>query len=101
MCCLRTTPRGKKQGCGFNAEAQRKGSPSCARIGKLKRAPPKQSELRSDGQGRALSHKTHLAIVASLAVIVLVAPRGVVPAQDVEGGIVSTAGHVQIGRAHV
>jgi hypothetical protein len=26
--------------------------PSCARIGKLKRAPPKQSELRSDGQAR-------------------------------------------------
>src|ERR1039458_8647552 len=30
------------------AEAPRKRSPSCARIGKLKRAPPKQSELRSD-----------------------------------------------------
>src|ERR1039458_8379502 len=36
----------------------RKRSPSCARIGKLKQAPPKQSELRSDGQGRALSHNT-------------------------------------------
>src|ERR1035438_385024 len=69
-------------GCVFDAEARRRGekkrrsrkgegvvgsagqaaetaeerrSPSCARIGKLKHAPPKQSELRSDGQGGALS----------------------------------------------
>jgi hypothetical protein len=38
----------------IDAEVRRKKSPSWARIGK--RAPPKQSELRSDGQGRALSH---------------------------------------------
>jgi hypothetical protein len=41
---------------GARAEARRKQSPSCARIGRLKAAPPKQSELRSDGQAGGLSH---------------------------------------------
>ena len=40
----------------LEADARRKKSPICARIGKLKRAPPKQSELRSDAQGGALCH---------------------------------------------
>src|ERR1035437_7527026 len=56
-------PRRRRGGMGWEtlrsaiaAEARRKKSPSFARIGRLKPAPPKQSELRSDGPGRALSH---------------------------------------------
>ena len=52
-------PRRRRGGMGWetlqsaiDAEARRKKSPSCARIGKLKHAPPKQSGLRSDGQAR-------------------------------------------------
>ena len=42
---------------GSSGEGRRSDkSPSFARIDRLKPAPPKQSELRSDGQGGALCH---------------------------------------------